>query len=57
MQKYVQVFSFHSTDSSCVAINVTATPGKIGAPVGIYVLTSLKERHSEDVNLLCLSFE
>lgn len=45
MQKYVQVFSFHTTDSSCVVINVTAVPGEM-------VL-----RHSEDVNLPCLSFE
>lgn len=39
MQKDVQVFSFRTTDSSCVVINVTAVPGEI-------VL-----RHSKDVNL------
>lgn len=56
MQKYVQAFSFRITDSSCVARNVTATPGNISAPVGVCVLMSLKGRHSEDVNLPCLSF-
>lgn len=57
VQKYVQVFSFHTTDSSGVVINVIAIPGKIVAPVGICVLMSLKGRHSKDVNLPCLSFE
>lgn len=54
VQKCVQVFSFRTTDSSCVVINVT---GKIVTPVGICVLLSLKGRHSKYVNLPYLSFE
>lgn len=57
MLKFVEAFSFYTADSSCVVINITATPGKIVAPVGICVLLSLEGRHSKDVNVPYLSFE